>query len=287
MANQNYDLNVLSLGAGVQSTAVYLMALDGQFDSIPDCAIFADTQWEPAEVYVQLQRLIEEGGKTIPIHVVTTGNLREDVLKVVGPPGQRLGRVANPPFYVKRNEEESRIDNLPPDEGGKLWRGCTSEYKIKPIHKKIRSLLGYQKGERIHKNVRQWFGISTDEAQRMRDSRERWIANYYPLIEKLFSRTDCEKYLKRRGYGEVIKSSCIGCPFHSNHTWVHMKRHRPDDWADAVDFDHKLRNGKLPGVIGDAYLSRRCEPLEEAIKHDYDENQMDLWNEECEGMCGV
>jgi len=43
-------LRVLSLGAGVQSTTLALMAAHGEIEP-PDCAIFADTQWEPRAVY--------------------------------------------------------------------------------------------------------------------------------------------------------------------------------------------------------------------------------------------
>ena len=277
MDNQKYDLNVLSLGAGVQSTALYLMALNNDLDGQPDCAIFADTQWEPKEVYDQLTRLIAVGSDTIPIHIVTNGSLRDDVLNAVNPRHPST-RVANPPFYTKSAEGETE---------GKLWRQCTQEYKINPIERKIRELLEYKKGERVKSRVRQWFGISSDEAQRMRDSRVKWIQNYYPLIDRLISRNDCQRYLNDNDFPEVIKSSCIGCPYHSAATWVHMKRNRPEDWSDAVDFDRKMRLGNLPNVKSAAYLSRHCEPLDEAVLRDHDEDQLDLWGEECEGMCGV
>jgi hypothetical protein len=38
-------LRVLSLGAGVQSTTLALMAAHGEIGPMPDCAIFADTGW--------------------------------------------------------------------------------------------------------------------------------------------------------------------------------------------------------------------------------------------------
>ena len=41
------QLRVLSLGAGVQSTTLALMAAHGEIGPMPDCAIFADTGWEP------------------------------------------------------------------------------------------------------------------------------------------------------------------------------------------------------------------------------------------------
>ena len=36
-------LTVISLGGGVQSSVMALMAAEGAFDSVPACAIFADT----------------------------------------------------------------------------------------------------------------------------------------------------------------------------------------------------------------------------------------------------
>jgi len=44
----------LSLGAGVQSSTMALMAAKGQIGPMPDAAIFADTQWEPRHVYTWL-----------------------------------------------------------------------------------------------------------------------------------------------------------------------------------------------------------------------------------------
>lgn len=47
-------LRILSLGAGVQSTTLALMAAHGEIGAMPDCAIFADTGWEPKAVYEHL-----------------------------------------------------------------------------------------------------------------------------------------------------------------------------------------------------------------------------------------
>ena len=43
-------LTVLSLGGGVQSTVMALMASQGAFNRVPDCAIFNDNHWEPPTV---------------------------------------------------------------------------------------------------------------------------------------------------------------------------------------------------------------------------------------------
>ena len=43
-------IRILSLGAGVQSSTMALMADQGAFGKKPDAAIFADTGWEPTPV---------------------------------------------------------------------------------------------------------------------------------------------------------------------------------------------------------------------------------------------
>ncbi len=82
-------LRVLSLGAGVQSTTVLLMALRGKFHEKLDCAIFADTGWEPKAVYNHLGWLTDQAAQGgIPIHQVTAGNLRQELLD--GTAGRRM-----------------------------------------------------------------------------------------------------------------------------------------------------------------------------------------------------
>ena len=35
---------------------------------------------------------------------------------------------------------------------------------------------------KAHQHVEQWMGISTDEISRVKDSRDKWLTNCYPLI---------------------------------------------------------------------------------------------------------
>ena len=73
-----HSLTVISLGGGVQSSVMALMASAGAFDRTPDCAIFADTRWEPPSIYDHLDWL--EGQLRFPLYVVDNGrSLREDV----------------------------------------------------------------------------------------------------------------------------------------------------------------------------------------------------------------
>lgn len=60
-SSASHVLRVLSLGAGVQSTAVYLMALHGEIPPL-DHAIFADVGEEPEAVYAHLRWMQSLGG---------------------------------------------------------------------------------------------------------------------------------------------------------------------------------------------------------------------------------
>ena len=68
---------ILNLGAGVQSTTLYLMFRAGLIVPQIDVAIFADTQEEPAAVYAHLAWLRSLDGP--PIWVRTAGKLGDDL----------------------------------------------------------------------------------------------------------------------------------------------------------------------------------------------------------------
>src|SRR3954471_7713705 len=111
-------LRLLSLGAGVQSSALLLLACEGVIPKF-DCALFADTGWEPQAVYDNLQRLTEHAGRHgIPVRKVSAGNIRRDALN----PGDRF---VSMPLHVL-NPDGSK---------GLARRQCTSEYKVAPLKK--------------------------------------------------------------------------------------------------------------------------------------------------------
>lgn len=135
--------------------------------------------------------------------------------------------------------------------------------------------------------VEQWIGISTDEIIRAKPSFEAWQIKRFPLIEKRMSRADCLAWLARHDYPMPPKSACIGCPFHDDARWRQMRDHDPDAWFDAVEIDRSIRTG-LRGIRGEVFLHRSAVPLDEAdLSTLADHGQLDLWGNECEGMCGV
>ena len=269
-------MRIISLGAGVQSTTLLLLANHGELPGGPvDYAIFADTGWEPKAVYEHLAWL--ERASEIPVLRVTAGNLRKDAMD------HSTRRRAAMPLYVVAPRGRAGSAVMP--------RQCTREYKIDPIARRVRELLGARPRQRIPPGaVEMLLGLSLDEVQRMKPSDRPWLTITWPLIEKRMTRHDCELWLQRHGYPIPPKSACIGCPFHGNAYWREMRDERPDEWADAVDFDAGLRDGRvhLPRVEQPTYLHRSFLPLREVdLSTPADGGQGDLFGEECSGTCGV
>lgn len=266
-------IRVLSLGAGVQSTTLALLAVEKVFPK-PDAAIFADTGWEPAAVYEHLDRLADRLAEAgIPLHRVSKGNLRDDSLD----PGHRYASV---PYFVRN----------PNGTEGMGRRQCTSEYKLAPINRKVRELLGAAPPQfrRVPKGrvAEQWIGFSTDEVYRVSDKfGVSYLRPRYPLLELGMSRKDCERWLRARGWGDTVKSACTGCPYHGNAQWRDMRDNRPDEWADAVAFDEAIRKGGARGLPpnGEAFLHRSrvplaIAPIDRVTRTEWGERQGDLFD---------
>ena len=134
------------------------------------------------------------------------------------------------------------------------------------------------------KPTEMWLGISTDEIQRMKWSRMYNIEYFYPLIYHNISRNDCVKFFKDNNFPVPVKSSCVFCPFHSDKFWLDIKKENGDAWKDSVRADRAIRDSSARGVKDKLYLHRSLKPLEEV---DLNEDQLDLFEEECEGYCGL
>lgn len=272
-------MTIISLGGGVQSSVMALMASEGAFDTLPDCAIFADTGWEPPSIYDHLHWLANE--IDFPLHVVDGGrSLREDAKALVNHSGNP--NFVDIPVYLKGRDGDS---------DGIGRRQCTDSYKIRPIRRKVRELLGLKPRQRVPSNtiVEMWMDISTDEAVRMCTSRDKWIENRYPLIEAGMSRKDCLAWWKSRYDRPLERSACIGCPYQSRERWIETKRRWPDLFAEAVEIDTNMRR-RLP-FAKEPYLHSLRMPLDQAVARDEAQmgfgQQGDGFGNECEGHCSV
>ncbi len=279
LRNREPAIRSISLGAGVQSTVLALMAhheLHGL--PKPDVAVFADTGWEPPHVYEHLDWL--ESVLSFEVKRVNSGNLRENILKGVSAEGRPYLTI--PAFLVN-----------PDGSNGLARRQCTSQYKIKPIHDYLRQRLGLEYGKRAPMGVfaEVWMGISFDEVARAKPSREEWIESKFPLVELGLTRGYLLNWFHENYPDRYLpRSSCIGCPYHTNAEWKWLSDHDPDSFQEAVTIDHALRhNPVVKNAIsrkGDAYLHRLRRPLAEidfSTSPDYDQLMLD----ECEGVCGI
>lgn len=266
-------LRILSLGAGVQSTTLALMAERGDIPPV-SCAIFADTHAEPAAVYRHLDWL--HSVLSFPVHVVSRGSLRQEILDASA---GKKGAWGRPPLFIVN----------PNGSDGMTRRQCTGDYKIDPIMRKVRELAGVARrspGPR-HVVVEQLMGISLDEAHRMRDARFRWIRHEYPLVDLRMTRQACLRWLAERSYPTPPKSACTFCPFHSDAMWREMKDTDLESFEDAAAVDDALRSGHHFMLKGTPYLHRKRIPLREVDFTDPRSLNGDLFAEECEGVCGV
>lgn len=268
------DYTYLSFGAGVQSTALLVMSNKGLRECPrADIAIFADTGDEPQWVYDHLERMIK--WSDIPVEVVSKGCLSDDVkARQEGTKG-RLACI--PAFTAAADGDGNAI----------LRRQCTREYKIEPIEKKMRSYLGYKPRQRVKESVTCLIGISLDEVTRIKPSRTKWITNKWPLIDAGMRRHDCLRLISENGIPEPRKSSCVFCPYHSDSFWRDLKDNHPTEFAKAVNFDREVRSMSRSGLRQSVFLHRSLVPLDEVDLTDPQKDQTDMFENECDGYCGV
>ena len=278
---------ILNLGAGTQSSVVYLMMLLGELPAA-EVAIFADTHREPKAVYHHLDWLKQQGNDRIPIVIVTAGNLRDDALAFMQQRKSADGkRFASMPLHVLNADGSS----------GMLNRQCTKEYKVIPIERYIRrSILGMVHGQRVPSDVmvEQIFGLHFEERSRMRISQNTWCEFKYPLVEMRMRKLQVIEWAQKRYPNHPFpRSACIECPFLSDRESRDMRDNRPDEWSERVSFDHAIRDRdrerqrQRATDHAEPYLHRQCVPLEKVNLGD-DQGEF-AWgmDNECEGMCGV
>lgn len=291
-------IHLLSLGAGVQSSTLALMAARGELDTMPAAAIFADTQAEPASVYRWLDWL--EKQLPFPVHRVTAGNLESDALKMrIGKQGLKYSRTSIPFFTKSPTGKQGRI----------TIRSCTRDFKIRPIMKEARRIVTPEvmklwrkdhaaalatishetkkaqaeakaagkkwKFARIPRAaweeceadalVVQWIGISTDEITRMKPSRDPWIRSRWPLIEKRMTRPVCMEWMTAHGYPEPPRSACYFCPFHNRDEWLRMQTNEPEEFTRAVMFEREIQQlkGRTENFSSIPFLDRSLIPLDQ------------------------
>jgi len=277
-------VQIISLGLGVQSTALYLMSSIGQLPRA-DYAIFADVGKEGKGTYRYLAFLQQWSGLNngIPIIVLQKKNLYANLLN-----HQPATRFTSIPAFTQNDDGSV----------GMLRRQCTSEYKIMVIQDYIRDhIYGLPKGAR-RPETGSWQGISLDEIERMSPPRNAWEIKTYPFLghsikkdgatkqldwARPMTREEIVRWYILHGLPVPPKSACVFCPYQSDSSWAQRKKNNPDDFAAAVAVDLAIRNSTRSGIRNPVYLHRSCRPLAEVI---FDTDQKEEWGE-CSGNCHV
>jgi hypothetical protein len=102
------------------------------------------------------------------------------------------------------------------------------------------------------------------------------------------SRQHCLRWFEAHYPGRKLgKSSCLGCPFHNNAAWRELKMGDHEEWADTMLVDSLIRDG---GKNKDSkqYMHRSLKPIDEVdFRNLEDKGQLNMFENDCEGMCGV
>jgi len=255
-------VRVISLGWGIQSFGLAAMSALGILPKV-EAAVHADTTHERSETYAFAERWtpwLEEHG----IKVVTVQSERSGVIQNWTATGLMI------PAFTRYEDGEI---------SGMLRRQCTHDWKIVPIRRWLQQ-------ERNGEPVELWLGITLDEVQRMKPSNVQYISHifsYIELLDRPWTRGMVVRWLQENGLEIPVKSSCVFCPYHNRATWREIKLSENGDWQKAVRIDHSIRYIR-PGYL--AYLVQARQPLDTVdLRNEEDHGQLNLWDEECEGVC--
>ena len=198
-------VHILSFGAGVNTVALMVMLVR---DGAPlDGVIFADTGGETPDTYESVEVAREYlSSCQIPFTVVQARSRKTDLY-----------------------ETAMRRRVIPSVQ----WRWCTRDFKVRPIHRYYRDL---------GRHVNQYIGIAFDEIHRMRDSRESFVTNLYPLVDKRLTRQDCIDIIADEGLPIPEKSGCYYCPFNSTERWRSILEHHPDLFDKAIELEENSKH---------------------------------------------
>lgn len=268
----------LSLGAGVQSSTLVMMMVTGELPWV-DSILFADTGDESDLTLEHLDWLEGQvkrhtNGQVEITRVGRGERLSDRVRNRASGAGEiNNDRFVAAPFYTDGKDGK----------GGQGKRQCTREFKLEPLDRAWRGLLGYKPRQRIPAgSVEVWIGISTDEVVRAGAAFSAWQINRYPLLEFRMSRMDCIGWLESRGFPVPPKSACTFCPFRTNAEWRWLRDNDPKGWAEAVEIDRLVREG---GGVRE-FVHRSRVPLDQ-VDLSTDEERGQGFLTHCDGGCGV
>ena len=200
--------HILSFGGGVNTVALMIILVEEGFPL--DEVVFSDTGGEAPETYDYLETVdIYLKNHEIPFRTVSKRISTRDLL------GTCTHRKVIPSV---------------------MWRWCTRDFKVRPIHAYYRSLDAH---------INQYMGIAFDEIDRMKDSRVDYVTNLYPLIDRRMDRDNCVDVIEAAGLPIPVKSGCYFCPFNSRGRWEWLLETHPELFENSVRLEENSKH--FPG----------------------------------------
>lgn len=282
-------MNILSFGAGMQSTALALMSCENAMaeqngkpfphPTIPiyDCIVFCDLGLEPHWVLAQMEfvrRACIEAG--IRFEKIDT-HLYQDLVENYG-----RKRTAAIPWWTKSPEgKEGKIGR----------RACTMDYKIEAVAKFARwNVLGYRKGQRTRKedlNAHEMhIGFSVEEQSRIKTDGpcNPLFVKRYPLVELGLDRAANFAYILDVWGLRTRASACLFCPYHQNYFFQYIKENEPEHYKQLLEVDSILeeRPPYYPMRV-DFFISRSWKRIRELTPEDCNDAQYFPYCNQCTG----
>jgi len=244
------SVRTVSYGAGVQSTALLVLAAQRKIDfttflfaNVGDDSEHPDSLRYYREVATPYAA--EHGIELVELHRVRRTGERETL-------HERLtnGRMAIP---VRRSEG-----------GPPMSRSCTADFMVAVFAKELK-----RRGATRDDPATVALGISVDEIERARpgvDPRNPTQARVYPLLDLGLHRSDCRRIIADAGLPVPPKSACYFCPFHDDNAWQNLARETPDLFAKAVELEASMSAATSDGRP--VFLTRHGVPLDRAVATD-------------------
>ncbi|NJQ04252.1 phosphoadenosine phosphosulfate reductase [Streptomyces lonarensis] len=247
------SVRVISFGGGQQSTALLVLAAQGEIDF--RTFVFANVG-DDSEHPDTLQYIAENARPYAERHGLELVELQR-----VGQAGPRRGEARTLLADLLRPESRSIPIPVHMAGGGPGTRQCTDRYKIALIAAETA-----RRGATEDNPATVGIGISLDEIHRASSRRRNphEVATY-PLLDLGLRRTDCQRIIRKAGLPVPPKSACWFCPMKRPTEWHELRREHPRLFGLACELEATLverreRLGRDP-----AYLTGLGRPLAQAI----------------------
>jgi len=209
-------IRTLSMGAGVQTTALLLMD-PKRYDYV----IFADTGDEKEETYYYIDKYLKPFCKENDVPWITVKH--------------------NKGFSLMEWCMKRKILPI------RTRRWCTMDFKVKPINRFIRTL-----GATMKNPVICTIGISYDEAVRAHLSKYdvKYVVKEFPLIEQKITRNMCYKIIEEKGYPIPPKSGCDYCMFNKRSHFRELYKKHPERFKKIVEMEKNDYKYPMNPLVG-------------------------------------